>query len=197
MLHAVLFDLDNTLIDRKRAFRECVHSSFTDPQARAELLQLDGGGHGQREPLLRAWERHAGWPMTQQKLGAWIAARLRPDRELLEALRILATTVKLGIITNGGSETQRGKIRAAGLDEMFSHECIWVSAEVGKAKPDPEIFLLASQNLDVTPEHCLFVGDHLEHDIAGALGAGLRARHTDAPLNGERLSALLDEERTR
>jgi putative hydrolase of the HAD superfamily len=197
MLHAVLFDLDNTLVDRDRAFRECTETVFSDAAVRRELLQLDDGGHGAREALLDAWERHVGSPMTQVMLGSLIADRLQPDRSLLDALRSLSASVKLGIITNGGSETQRRKIRTAGLNEVIPHERVWVSAEVGKAKPDPGIFLLAIQSLGVAAGNCLFIGDHERHDLAGAIAAGMRARLVDTVLDGERLEALMNQERMR
>ena len=197
MLDAVLFDLDNTLIDRDRAFREWVDASFSEPAARTELLRLDAGGHGERAALLDAWERHAGAFMTLAKLGVQIADRLQPDRGLLQALQVLSATMKLGIVSNGGSETQRRKIRASGLDELFPHERVWISAEVGMAKPDPGIFIVASQTLGVAPGNCLVIGDHAPHDIVGAAAAGMRALLVDAALDGERLATLMDQERTR
>jgi HAD superfamily hydrolase (TIGR01509 family) len=197
MLNAVLFDLDNTLVDRNRAFRECVDASFREPAVRKELLELDAGGHGDREALLAMWERHAGAPMTQAGLGSQIADRLQPDRGLLNALHALAEIVPLGIVTNGGSETQRRKIRAAGLDEVIPRERVWISAEVGRSKPDPRIFLMASQSLGVAPENCLVIGDHEPHDIVGATAAGMCAQLVDAVLDGERLAALMKQERAR
>jgi putative hydrolase of the HAD superfamily len=197
MLHAVLFDLDNTLIDRERAFRDCVDAAFSDATVRAEILQLDDRGHGPRGPLLNAWERHAGSPMTQLMLGNLIADQLQPDRGLLNALHALAASMKLGIVTNGGSETQRRKIRVAGLSDVIPRERVWVSAEVGKAKPNREIFQLALQGLDVSAGDCLFIGDHERNDIAGAIAAGLRAFQVKTVLDGERLEALMNQERAR
>ena len=144
-----------------------------------------------------AWERHAGASMTLAKLGVQIADRLQPDRGLLQALQALSATMKLGIVSNGGSETQRRKIRASGLDELFPHERVWISAEVGKAKPDPGIFIVASQSLGVAPGNCLVIGDHAPHDIVGAAAAGMHALLVDAALDGERLATLMDQERTR
>jgi putative hydrolase of the HAD superfamily len=197
MLQAVLFDLDNTLIDRDRAFRECVDAFFGDTTARAELLELDDHGHGPRGPLLDAWKKHTGSPMTQELLGNLTADRLQPDRSLLSALRALSANVKLAIITNGGSETQRRKIRAAELSKIFPHERVWISAEVGKAKPDREIFQLALLGLDVPAGKCLFIGDHERNDFKGAIAAGLRASLVKTVLDGNRLEALINQERTR
>jgi putative hydrolase of the HAD superfamily len=49
------------------------------------------------------------------------------------------------------------------------------SAELGHAKPDPEIFARALELAGARPEAALHAGDTLEADVAGALNAGLRA----------------------
>lgn len=46
-----------------------------------------------------------------------------------------------------------------------------ISGEVGLRKPDPAIFLLAAERLDVAPDACVFVDDHpLNLKAAAALG---------------------------
>jgi putative hydrolase of the HAD superfamily len=49
------------------------------------------------------------------------------------------------------------------------------SAEVGYAKPAPEIFARALELAGAAPDAALHAGDTLEADITGALAAGLRA----------------------
>jgi len=194
MIGAVLFDLDNTLIDRDQAFRECVESVFANPAVREELHVLDNRGHGDREALLAAWKRHAGGCLTPAMLGARLAERLHPDCQLVRALKDLSSRVQLGIITNGGGETQRSKARAAGLHPVIAEKHLWVSSEFGRAKPDPAIFLHASSQLDVAPEDCLFVGDHELDDGVGAAAAGMSWRLVDRVLNGGRLQDLMRAE---
>jgi HAD superfamily hydrolase (TIGR01662 family) len=60
-----------------------------------------------------------------------------------------------------------------GLDRLF--EEVVASAEVGCAKPDPEIFLETCSRLGVPPERVLHVGDTPLDDIEGAARAGVRA----------------------
>ena len=193
MLNVVLFDLDNTLIDRYAAFCECVRSRFPDPAVQQELIVLDQGGAGDREEFFRYWEKRNGGTMTQAIFGRLIAERILPDPGLLHELKQLTKRAKIGIITNGSSETQRAKIRAAGLDSVFA-ENIWISAEVGSAKPDPRIFEAALRGLEEPAEHCLHIGDREETDLQGAHGAGIRARIVKNVLTASRLRALLDQE---
>ena len=191
MLKAVLFDLDNTLIDRDRAFRDCVNTQFSEPAVRAELLLLDHGGRGDRDALFSAWRRPYGAPINRAILGRWLAEHLEPDLRLLDALRALSKTVELGIITNGSGENQRRKFSAAGLSEVVPPTRVWVSGEIGIAKPDPDIFLLASRTLGIAPEHCLYVGDHERDDLTGATAAGMKARLVDAALSAESLHRII------
>ena len=194
MIEAVLFDLDNTLVDRDQAFRQCLCEGFSDPQAREELCRLDHRGHGDRMTLLQAWARHGGDALTLTDLGRRIAARLPSDPGLLDALRTLRSKTKLGIVTNGSSQSQRCKIQASGLGAVIPHDCCWVSAEVGAAKPNPVIFLMAADRLAVSPRRCLFIGDYWPHDGVGAHAAGMRVRVVDQVMNAQRLCALLVEE---
>ncbi len=53
-------------------------------------------------------------------------------------------------------------------------DVVVVSAEVGAAKPDAEIFRTALERVRSSPGQAMFVGDSLETDVAGAREAGLR-----------------------
>ena len=47
------------------------------------------------------------------------------------------------------------------------------SCAVGMNKPDPRIYALATQQLGVPPQDCLYVGDGANHELEGALKAGM------------------------
>ena len=52
-----------------------------------------------------------------------------------------------------------------------------ISAEVGLHKPQPEIYRLAADRLEVEPEECIFVDD-LRENCEGAEAVGMTAvRH--------------------
>jgi putative hydrolase of the HAD superfamily len=194
IISAVLFDLDNTLIDRDRAFRECVESQFTDTTVRARLLALDNSGYGNREALLSTWSLAAGHRVTALDVGSWIAERLQPQPTLLRSLKGLSQQFKLGVITNGAGQTQRRKIENAGLNSVIPADHFWISEEIGISKPNPDLFLLAIKKMRLLPRNCLFVGDQSEMDIAGARAAGLRAVQVSMPLDGEQLDEIIQAE---
>jgi putative hydrolase of the HAD superfamily len=76
----------------------------------------------------------------------------------------------MGVVSNWPATLESSLMRA-GLREYFS--VVVASGVVGYAKPRPEIFLLATDQLGVHPERTLYVGDSMSHDVAGANGAGL------------------------
>lgn len=191
MLAAVLFDLDNTLIDRDRAFSLFVADTFAATGARAELTRVDARGQGDRDALFACWERHGGGRLDPPTLSAQIAARLAPDEELLAELHRLSRRQKIGVVTNGGSSGQRLKLRASGLERVFPGDHLWISAEVGCAKPAPAIFHLACAGLGVAAADALYVGDYPPHDAAGPASVGMRFHIVETPLDAESLARLL------
>jgi len=77
---------------------------------------------------------------------------------------------RIGIVSNVPRDL-RPIFAAHGLADLidaFTH-----SFEVGAEKPDPAIFLRATEALGTAPSETLMVGDHPVAD-AGALKAGLR-----------------------
>lgn len=87
---------------------------------------------------------------------------------LLEGLR---GRYQLGIISNGFTEVQRGRLRLAALDAYFDH--IILSEEVGAPKPDLRIFGAALESAGVAASESLYIGDNFLYDICGASRAGM------------------------
>jgi putative hydrolase of the HAD superfamily len=50
-----------------------------------------------------------------------------------------------------------------------------LSCAVGLSKPDPRIYQLACERLEVEPNDCMFVGDGANDELAGAQQVGMRA----------------------
>ncbi|MFM7016649.1 MAG: YjjG family noncanonical pyrimidine nucleotidase [Bacteroidota bacterium] len=94
---------------------------------------------------------------------------------LMEAIKDNYT---LSIITNGFKEVQYIKMEHSGLSKYFEH--IFISEEVGYNKPNPNIFNHAMQISGASnPSNCLMIGDSLEADIHGSIGAQMNAIHLD------------------
>ncbi|MFC2077410.1 HAD family hydrolase [Candidatus Bipolaricaulota bacterium] len=88
---------------------------------------------------------------------------------LLDDLRARYRT---GILTNGPSDMQWEKLKELNLADAV--DAIVVAGDLGIFKPDPRPFLQLLDRLEASPERSIFVGDSLEHDIAGARRVGMR-----------------------
>ena len=93
--------------------------------------------------------------------------------EAVETLsRLHENGKELGLLTNGDSLTQRGKIKRFGLGNYF--KCILVEGELGYGKPDERIFRKALEVMDSRPDETMMVGDSLQWDVAGPQAVGIR-----------------------
>ena len=101
------------------------------------------------------------------------ATALNPGAEAV--LRRLSGSYRLGMITNGYSDSQRGRLKAAGLLDIF--DPLLISEEAGAAKPDVRIFQMALSRLGLRPEVLLYVGDSISHDREGCTRAGVDFCH--------------------
>ncbi|MDQ3695982.1 MAG: HAD family hydrolase [Chloroflexota bacterium] len=187
-VRGVLFDLDNTLVDRDPVFlayaawfarerlglrEEAEHRVAVDL-----LVTLDAGGYGLKPAMFAAIQ--ARYPVLAGEIDA-LVVEFR-QQLLCHITGIDAATAHLldkldrhnlpwGIVTNGSSN-QLAKIRALTLEHRA--RAIVVSEVVGVRKPEREVFLLAAAQLAIAPAATLFVGDNPLADIQGAHQAGMQ-----------------------
>jgi putative hydrolase of the HAD superfamily len=88
-----------------------------------------------------------------------------------EVLRTLSAKYKLGIISNGIGEAQRKRLAAGNIIGLF--QSIVVSDEAGVRKPKKEIFDIALNELNLGNRDVLYVGDSVQDDYHGAIHAGI------------------------
>jgi putative hydrolase of the HAD superfamily len=86
--------------------------------------------------------------------------------DALEVLEQLARRHRLGALTNGNADISR-----LGLDRFFRFA--FSAADVGAAKPAPEIFRAALQYTDVAEHQMIHVGDNPIDDVRGAADLGI------------------------
>ena len=115
----------------------------------------------------------------------------RPSQGAAETLTALqARGYRLGVVSNADGRV-RQLLEEAGIASLL--EIIVDSAEVGVEKPDPRIFLTATERLWLPASACAYVGDIYEIDVVGAESAGLTAvliGDGPAPESVRRVTAL-------
>ena len=188
-VHAVLFDLDGTLLDRRRSFERFVRGQWerfahvlhtVDLEDYVQVLvERDRDGYAPRKELFSDGIGQFDIPsglaealLSDYRDGFPRACLLFPDAaQTLAALR--ASRMKLGLITNGSVRMQSRKLECLALRSMF--DTVLISDAEGISKPDRQIFLRALEQLGGHPHHTVFVGDHPDVDVAGARAAGMLA----------------------
>jgi epoxide hydrolase-like predicted phosphatase len=98
----------------------------------------------------------------------------RRDDALVAFLRGLRPAYKTGILSNAWSDGRDIITRRYALGDAADD--LVISAEVGVAKPDPQIFELAMTRLGVRPEETIFVDDFVRN-VDGARHFGMQAVH--------------------
>ena len=178
----VIFDLDDTLVDRAGLARRWATEWAADHALRADevawLVDADCGGYTPREAFFTAVRERLGLdepvPTLIEACRERMVALVEPDPGALRALVLLRRAGwRIAIVTNGDTALQRAKIRRSGLDAVV--DAIAVSGELGVGKPDPRIFEVAArrcgERLDGTG---WMVGDSPQWDVVGGRGVGLR-----------------------
>jgi len=187
----VLFDLDNTLLDRTNSLRDFINwqvgKMLMLPNDVADgfverFIELDNNGQVWKDrvytQIIQEYEL-ADWAM-EELLSCYelcFCAFCKPRVGAVSAIKSLHTKgLKIGLVSNGKSPFQERNFRALGLSDYF--HTVVVSDAVGLRKPNKEIFALACSNMQVDLERCTMVGDNEKADIAGAKQAGMRTIHT-------------------
>jgi putative hydrolase of the HAD superfamily len=176
VVRAILFDLDDTLFDRTAALRRWAATQLgaVDAEAFDWIVDLDRRGRRPRVHFAAGMIERFGVQRTVAELAAAfpseLAAQVRPDPGVRGAVQRLAAQARLAVVTNGGA-AQRAKLAAAGLADVLTD--VFVSSELGVAKPAPAIFEQALASTGAAATDCIFVGDDPLDDLAPAAALGM------------------------
>jgi len=182
---ALLFDLDGTLVDsvyqHVLAWREAMEAEDIELAVWRVHRQIGMSGG----LLLNGLLREIGRPVNQdtidrlQRLHSEAYERLAPSvrplpgaQELLDVLS--ASGVRYAIATSGRRESARHTLKMLKLDPSVP---VITRDLVRHAKPDPDLFVAAAEQVAVPINRCIVVGDSVWDLLAArrvwALGVGL------------------------
>ncbi len=178
----LLLDLDNTLLDRARAFRiwgeDFLASIGAPPEDIDWLLDVDADGLTNRWDVAEAIKDRYRLRIPSidlvESLQDGMIANTRLDPLVACALKIAGDAGWVPVVvSNGETRQQETKIRRTGLDRYLAD---WViSEEAGVSKPNPRIFAIAADRARMRLKGAWMVGDSPEADIGGASALGLRS----------------------
>ncbi|MDS0277440.1 HAD family hydrolase [Halomicroarcula sp. S1AR25-4] len=184
----VLFDLDETLCDQRRHGRAVLSEAFSwcglDPfftwDEYVAAVHTVGGTESDVRRREQCFERLAEADGRDRAVGrrlAYVYEGLRDYSDVAyingaeDALDSLADEYRLGLVTNGGPDTQSPKIDALGLRTLM--ETVVLAGWETPAKPDPEPLDVAMADLGVGPDETVYVGNSARSDVAAAEAAGV------------------------
>jgi HAD superfamily hydrolase (TIGR01509 family) len=190
-IRAVLFDLDDTLLQYRRSSGTLLEESFEavdiDPIFSVEAYYDQFSRFADRTDSVAELRRECFAALCADRgrdpdLGRRVAEVYADERDhrniewiagAHEVMDSLTDRYRVGVVTNSPADAARQKIAAAGIDDYA--ETVVFAGHDTPAKPAPEPFHRALEALSVDPTRAVHIGDSLRSDIAGANAAGLRS----------------------
>ena len=190
MIKAVFFDLDNTLVDFMRMKKESVRSAvaamrdaglnMSDEEAYSAIMDIyKSEGIEYQTVFDQFLTEHYGSIDHKMLAAAIVAYRRRRESVLILYPHVTSTLItlvkrgiKLAVISD--APVKQVWLRLCHLNIHNYFDTVISTEEMGEPKPSPKPFLMALDELDVTADEAVMVGDWPERDIAGARNVGIK-----------------------
>ena len=200
MVKAVLWDIDGTLLNFKRAQYVALYKCFAyfdehlddgmvevyDRINHSYWLMLEKGEISKSELLVKRFVvffRKYGINIDPEEFNEMYQVELGNTYVFNDhGYETVKELKNRGIIqfavTNGTKVAQNGKLRGSGLDKLLDE--IFISEDIGFEKPDKIFFEPVIDKLreyGIEKNECVIVGDSDSSDIQGGINAGIRTVH--------------------
>jgi len=189
VIRAVIFDLDNTLVDfmlmKQRAISAAIDAMIdagltlrrSDVQQRIDAIYKERGIEFQNvfDQLLYDVFKKVDYKILSAGIIAYRRAReaaLVPYPHVnLTLVALLRRGIKLGVISDAPGREAWLRLTYLNFHHLF--ECVVTFEDTGERKPNPAPFLKALRELGVEPQEAIMVGDWAERDMVGAGQVGI------------------------
>ena len=191
MIKAVIFDLDNTLLDFVTMKREAVKNALSsmieagldiDPKTSyKKIMQLyEENGWERNQHVFNKFLREIDGHINYKYLAAGIVAYRRAKDEHLKLYPNVEETlkeiknkgIKLAIVSDAPNREAWMRICYLKLHNIF--DVVIAFDDSKERKPSPAPFKLALGKLGLSSDEVLMVGDWPDRDVVGAKNMGIR-----------------------
>ena len=185
MIKRIIFDIDNTLIDWKAEYWDCLQNVFDElnlpysSETKAKIQHaVDNYEDGTnftytKESMMKAIEEELGYKLPESFFGIWIrylgmCVPEKADDEVVYTLQYLKQKYDLVVLSNWFKKSQDERLKRLGLDKYFSTTYMTENIPM---KPNKEAFEIAKGPYEFS--ECVMVGDSLKTDVSGAVNANM------------------------
>ncbi len=215
MIRAIVFDLDGTLIQSEKlkaqsyaiavqrlrglpepdprsveAYRATVG---VDKEAASRFVMHELGLEQHLRPLMPKYSASEPWQvLTEMRTTIYDAMVADPqvlrENQWPHTVGLLRLAKENGCRTALATNSERAAVvhvlHALDLEGLL--DLVLTRDDVEKPKPDPEIYLLAAQRFELSPEECIVVEDS-PNGVRAAVAAGMNVIAFATPFTGEAL----------